>query len=183
MALTYTPADELGTLCPDFTLPGTDGKSYSLKDFTNGNPFVIMFICNHCPYVKAIEDRLITLGNDLKKKNVSVVAISANDANTYPDDSFAELKKRAEYKNYPFPYLYDESQSIAKTFGAVCTPDFFVYNKKSQLAYRGRLDDNWKDPTHVTRRELLQAVESLLASDEFPQGQTSSMGCSIKWKK
>jgi len=183
MALTYTPADELGTQCPDFTLPGTDGKSYSLKDFTNGNPFVIMFICNHCPYVKAIEDRLITLGNDLKKKNVSVVAISSNDANTYLDDSFVELKKRAEYKSYPFPYLYDESQSVAKTFGAVCTPDFFVYNKKSQLAYRGRLDDNWKEPANVTRRELLQAVESLLVSDEFPQGQTPSMGCSIKWKK
>lgn len=183
MALTYTPTDELGIPCPDFTLPATNGKTYSLKNITNGNPFVIMFICNHCPYVKAIEDRLITLGQDLQKKNVSVIAISSNDAQTYPDDSFAELKLRAELKNYPFPYLYDESQMVAKTFGAVCTPDFFVYNKKSLLAYRGRLDDNWKEPGKVTRRELWQAVESLLISDEFPTEQTPSMGCSIKWRK
>lgn len=183
MALTYTPPDELGTPCPDFLLPATDGKTYSLKNITNGFPFVIMFICNHCPYVKAIEDRLITLGHDLKKKNVSLIAISSNDAQTYPDDSFDELKKRAEMKHYPFPYLYDEDQAVAKKFGAVCTPDFFAYNKKSQLAYRGRLDDSWKEPEKVTRRELLQAVESLLVSDEFPKGQTPSMGCSIKWKK
>lgn len=183
MALTYTPQDELGTVCPDFTLQATDGKTYSLKNFTNGNPFVVMFICNHCPYVKAIEDRLIELGHQLKSKNISVVAISSNDADTYPDDSFIELKKRAEYKNYPFPYLYDDSQEVAKRFGAVCTPDFFVYNKKSQLAYRGRLDNSWKEPGKVTRRELLNAVESLLISDEFPKGQTPSMGCSIKWKK
>lgn len=183
MALTYTPQDNLGTPCPDFVLPATDGNTYSLKNFTNGNPFVVMFICNHCPYVKAIEDRLIELGKELKKKNISVVAISSNDAQTYPDDSFVELKKRAEFKKYPFPYLYDDSQDVAKRFGAVCTPDFFVYNKKSQLAYRGRLDDSWKEPEKVTRRELLQAVESLLLSDEFPKNQTPSMGCSIKWKK
>jgi thiol-disulfide isomerase/thioredoxin len=183
MALVSTPVDELGTACPDFTLPGIDGRKYSKKDFVNGNPFVVMFICNHCPYVKAIEDRLIELGHDLKKKSVSLVAICANDADNYPDDSFAELKKRAEEKKYPFVYLHDESQEVAKKFGAVCTPDFFVYNKKDQLAYRGRLDDSWKEPTKVTRRELLGAVESLMASDEFPKEQTPSMGCSIKWKK
>ncbi|MBL7543193.1 MAG: thioredoxin family protein [Bdellovibrionaceae bacterium] len=183
MALTYTPQDELGTPVPDFTLPATDGRTYSLKDFQNGNPLVVMFICNHCPYVKAIEDRLIQLGHDLKKRNVWLVAICANDSASYPDDAFPELKKRADAKKYSFPYLHDESQSVAKVFGAVCTPDFFVYNKQSQLAYRGRLDDNWKEPSLVTQRELLQAVDELLVSDQFPQKQTPAMGCSIKWKK
>lgn len=183
MALTYTPTNVLGAQCPEFSLPATDGKTYSLSDFKHGNPFVILFICNHCPYVKAIEDRLIQLGNDLKKLNVPMVAICSNDPVSYPDDSFSELKKRAEIKNYPFPYLHDESQSVAKNFGAVCTPDFFVYNRKGELSYRGRLDDSWKDPEKVTRRELLQAVESLLVSDDFPKNQTPSMGCSIKWVK
>lgn len=178
-----TPQDGLGVACPEFTLPATDGKKYSLKDFKKGAPFVVMFICNHCPYVKAIEDRLIELGRDLKTRGVPIVAICSNDANAYPDDSFAELKKRAESMNYPFPYLHDELQVVAKSFGAVCTPDFFVYNKQSQLAYRGRLDDSWKEPTKVTRRELLQAVDDLLVSDEFPKVQMSSMGCSIKWKQ
>lgn len=179
----YTPSDELGTLCPDFTLPATDGKTYSLKDFKNGNPFVVMFICNHCPYVKAIEDRLIELGRDLKALNVPIVAICANDPISYPEDAFPELKKRAQEKCYPFPYLHDAEQTVAKTFGAVCTPDYFVYNKKSQLAYRGRLDDSWKEPDKVTRRELLGAVNELLKTDEFPKNQTPSMGCSIKWIK
>lgn len=182
MALVSTPADELGKMCPDFTLPGIDGKNYALSDFAKGNPFVVMFICNHCPYVKAIEDRLIMLGHDLTKLNVPIVAICSNDAKNYPEDSFEALKKRAEVKKYSFPYLHDENQEVAKSFGAVCTPDFFVYNKKSQLAYRGRLDDSWKEPAKVTRRELFIAVQSLLTSDEFPTGQTPSMGCSIKWK-
>ena len=182
MALVSTPADELGTVCPDFQLPATNGKTYSRKDFSLGNPFVIMFICNHCPYVKAIEDRLIDLGHDLKKMNVPIVAICSNDSNNYPDDSFEALKARAELKKYPFVYLHDDSQHVAKQFGAVCTPDFFVYNKKSKLAYRRRLDDSWKDATKVTQRELLGAVKELLLSDEFPKGQTPSMGCSIKWK-
>ena len=182
MALVSTPADELGAFCPDFTLPATNGKKYSMADFARGNPFVIMFICNHCPYVKAIEDRLITLGKELKLLNVSVAAICSNDAKNYPEDSFEALKKRADEKKYPFPYLYDESQAVAKLFGAVCTPDFFVYNKTSHLAYRGRLDDSWKDAAKVSRRELFQAVDQLLKSDEFPKGQTPSMGCSIKWK-
>lgn len=182
MALVSTPQDDLGRPCPPFTLPATDGKNYSLDEFAKGNPFVIMFICNHCPYVKAIEDRLITLGHDLKKMNVPLIAICSNDSKNYPDDSFEELKKRANEKKYSFPYLHDDSQSVAKAFGAVCTPDFFVYNKKVQLAYRGRLDDAWKEPSQVTRRELLSAVELLMINDEFPKQQIPSMGCSIKWK-
>jgi peroxiredoxin len=181
MALTFTPFPELGNTCPDFSLPATDGRTYSLKDFSVGKPVVIMFICNHCPYVQAIEDRLIQLGEDLKKQNVPVVAICSNDAKNHPEDSFENLKKRAEEKNYSFIYLHDESQEVAKAFGAVCTPDFFVYDAELKLSYRGRLDDSWKDADKVTRRELYSAVQDLLAGRKAPEDQTASMGCSIKW--
>jgi peroxiredoxin len=124
MALTYTPDPELGASCPDFRLPATDGRTYSRDDFAGAKAFLVMFICNHCPYVKAIEDRLIALGRSYAGRPVKIVAICANDAENYPADSFPELKKRAEEKGYPFPYLYDESQAIARSFGAVCTPDF-----------------------------------------------------------
>lgn len=182
MALTFTPFPELGNDCPDFSLPAIDGKTYSLKDFPKGAPLVVMFICNHCPYVKAIEDRLIQLGTDLKKQNVSVLAICSNDEEGHPEDSFENLKKRAIEKNYPFPYLHDKSQQVAKAFDAVCTPDFFVYDKNHKLAYRGRLDDSWKEPSKVSKRELYQAVQILLKDQTVPQEQTASMGCSIKWK-
>lgn len=181
MALTYTPALDLGTSCPDFSLPAIDGKTYSRKDFSNGKPLVIMFICNHCPYVKAIEERLIVLGNDLKKLSVNLVAICSNDATDHPEDSFEGLKKRAQEKNYPFVYLHDESQKIARAFGAVCTPDFFVYDKDLKAAYRGRLDDSWKDASKVTQRELYQAVQLLLENKNVPTKQIPSMGCNIKW--
>ncbi|MFZ3230575.1 MAG: thioredoxin family protein [Pseudobdellovibrio sp.] len=181
---TYTPEKpEFGTTCPEFTLPGIDGKTYSLKDFKNNKPFVIMFICNHCPYVKAIEDRLIQLGTDLKKLDINVVAICSNDSVTYPDDSFENLKKRASDKNYSFKYLYDSKQNVAKKFGAVCTPDFFVYNHNSELAYRGRLDDSWKDADQVKSRDLYEAVLELAAHKLISKSQTPSMGCSIKWIK
>jgi peroxiredoxin len=183
MALTYTPDPEIGKPCPDFTLPAVDGKIYSLIDFKNGHSLVVMFICNHCPYVKAIEDRLITLGNTLKARNINVVAICSNDAENYPDDSFENLKKRAKEKNYPFVYLHDETQQVAKTFGAVCTPDFFVYDKGNKLAYRGRLDDSWKEPDKVTRQELLEAVMKLEENQSLTEKQTPSMGCNIKWYK
>lgn len=181
MALTFTPQVELGDVCHDFTLPATDGKTYSLKDFTNGHPLVILFICNHCPYVQAIEDRLIQLGQDLKAKNIPMVAISSNDAITHPEDSFANMQKRASEKNYSFIYLYDETQNVAKKFGAVCTPDYFVYDKNLKLAYRGRLDDSWKDPSKVTKRELYEAVLLLEKDSTVSLEQTPSMGCSIKW--
>ncbi|KYG67946.1 alkyl hydroperoxide reductase [Bdellovibrio bacteriovorus] len=181
MALTFTPFPDLGNACPEFKLPATDGKTYSLKDFPTGHPLVVMFICNHCPYVQAIEDRLIQLGQDLKKQNVSVVAICSNDAKSHPEDSFENLKKRAEEKSYPFVYLYDESQEVAHKFGAVCTPDFFVYDKNHKLAYRGRLDDSWKDASKVTKRELYEAVQTLIKDQKVSEEQTASMGCSIKW--
>lgn len=183
MALTHTPPIEKKEQTPDFQLPGLDGKTYSLVDFKNDKPLVIMFICNHCPYVKAIEDRLITLGDDLKSQGVNVVGICSNDSVNYPEDSFENLKKRFIEKNYSFTYLHDADQSVAKKFGAVCTPDFFVYNSKLELTYRGRLDDSWKDPSLVTKRELYQAIQELLISDTFKSAQTPSMGCSIKWIK
>lgn len=182
MALTHTPQKiEFGTPLPDFSLLATNGKTYKENDFINNNPLVIMFICNHCPYVKAIEDRLITLGHDLEKLNINLVAICSNDEVHYPDDSYDNLKKRAEEKNYPFIYLQDKTQAVAKAFGAVCTPDFFVYDKNATLAYRGRLDDSWKDSTLVQQRELYDAVVELSLNHKISRPQTPSMGCSIKW--
>ena len=182
MALTYTPEAALGTKCPDFKLPGVDGRDWSKSDFKNFKAFLVMFICNHCPYVKAIEERLITLGREMKSQGVQIVAISANDAEGYPDDSFENLQKRWREKSYPFPYLYDESQSVAKTFGAVCTPDFFLYDQDFGLAYRGRLDDSWKDATQVKHQELRGAMMALIEGKKPSIDQKPSMGCNIKWK-
>lgn len=181
MALTFTPQAELGSPCPEFSLPATDGKTYSLKDFKNGKPLLVMFICNHCPYVKAVEDRLITLANDLKASGVHTVGICSNDPNDTPEDNFENLRKRAQEKSYPFPYLHDPNQKVANLFGAVCTPDFYVYDSECRLAYRGRLDDSWKDPSKVTKRELYEAVQMLLKNSNPPEKQVPSMGCNIKW--
>lgn len=183
MPLVSTPLDELGANCPDFSLPATDGKVHSRNEAEKGVPFLVMFICNHCPYVIAVEDRLIQLGHDLKSMNIPVFAISSNDAKKYPADSFEQMKVKAQAKSYPFPYMYDETQEVAKTFGAVCTPDFFVYDKDHKLAYRGRLDDNWKEPSKVTRRELLLAITDLASGKSAPKDQIPSMGCSMKWKE
>lgn len=182
MALTFTPFPDLGNKAPEFSLPALDGKTYSLKDFANSKPLVVMFICAHCPYVLAVEDRLIQLGQDLKAQGVNVVAICSNDAKDHPEDSFESLQKRAKDKNYPFTYLYDESQKTAKDFGAVCTPDFFVYDSNLTLSYRGRLDDSWKDASKVSKRELFDAVQVLLKNQKVSEDQIASMGCSIKWK-
>jgi peroxiredoxin len=183
MALTYTPAGELGSSCPDFKLMGTDGKMHSLANYSSTKALVVMFICNHCPYVKAVENRLIVLSRELLALGAQIIAISSNDENSYPEDSFENMKKQAELKNYPFPYLYDPTQSTAKNFGAVCTPDFFVYDKDLKLSYRGRLDDSWKDPKLVTRHEMRRAILELLQDREPSMSQYPSMGCSIKWKK
>lgn len=183
MALMHTPAAELGMKLPSFSLPAVDGKNYTEASFKNNNPLVIMFICNHCPYVKANEDRLIQLGADLKKINVNLVAICSNDPNDYPDDNFENLKKRSEEKTYTFPYLHDADQTVAKKFDAICTPDFFVFDQDAKLAYRGRLDDSWKEPQKVTKRELFEAVKELISNKKISTNQTPSMGCSIKWSK
>jgi len=182
MALTYTPQGALGSPLPSFRLPGVDGKTYSEHEFANAKALLVMFICNHCPYVVAVEDRLLELARRTQDKGAKFLAICANDPTDHPDDHFDELRKRWQTKSYPFPYLQDLSQSTAKAFGAVCTPDFFLYDSNQKLAYRGRLDDSWKNPEKVTRRELESAIEALLAGGRPPTDQVPSMGCSIKWK-
>jgi thiol-disulfide isomerase/thioredoxin len=182
MALTYTPAPELGAPCPDFKLPAVEGRTYARGDFEGARAFLVMFICNHCPYVKAIEERLLALGHAYAGQPVKIVAVCANDADRYPDDSFEAIQKRWKEKAYPFPYLYDDSQETARAFGAVCTPDFFLYDGEMKLAYRGRLDDSWKEPSQVKSQELKAAIDALLADQQPSANQIPSMGCSIKWK-
>jgi peroxiredoxin len=171
-----------GAPCPDFRLPAVDGRTYARDDFSQTPVLVVMFICNHCPYVKAVEDRFIALARELGPRGVQLVGVCANDAAGYPDDSFDKLAERWREKNYGFPYLHDEAQAVAREFGAVCTPDIFVYDRDRRLAYRGRIDDSWKDPAKVTRRELAQALEALLAGQRPSSDQRPSLGCSIKWK-
>ncbi len=181
MAVQSTISD-LGAPCPDFTLPAVDGKTYRRDDLFGGAALVVMFICNHCPYVKAIEDRLIDLGRTYIPRGCSFVAICSNDAATYPDDAFDKLRERWLDKHYGFPYLHDDAQNVARDFGAVCTPDIFVYDSAQRLSYRGRVDDSWKDPTAVTKRELAAALDALVAGVKPALPQIPSMGCSIKWK-
>lgn len=183
MALTYTPTVSSGSQCPDFKLPSVDGRVYSRDDFKGGKALVVMFICNHCPYVQAIEDRLIALAREYSPKGVHFVGICANDPSEYPEDSPAALKERWQTKNYGFPYLIDEAQNVAKAFGAVCTPDLYVFDGGFKLQYRGRLDDSWKNPANVKKRELKEALDSLLSGKAVNPAQNPSMGCSIKWKK
>lgn len=181
MALTYTPAGEIGAKLPAFELPVINGSGqFSNSDLKMDQPTLVMFICNHCPYVKAIEERLIQLGSDYKSK-VNVIGICSNDPSDYEEDSFDNLRSRAEEMSYSFSYLHDESQKAARDFGAVCTPDFFLFDSDQSLAYRGRLDDSWKDLTKVQKQELRNAIEQLLSGETKITDQVPSMGCSIKW--
>lgn len=183
MALTYTPPGEMGFRLPDFSLKGVDGKTYRAQDFANHSALLVMFICNHCPYVMAIEDRLIDLGRRFKNSDAAIVAICSNDPEEYPQDSFQAMQKRAQEKGYPFPYLQDLSQDVAKSFGAVCTPDFFIFDKSHSLFYRGRLDDSWKDAARVQHHELEDALRSCIAGTALATPPVPSMGCSIKWRE
>lgn len=190
MALTYSTAIEFGSLAPDFLLPGVDGKTYRLTDFGKSKAAVIVFMCNHCPYVKAVQTRIQALAQAYQSRGVTLIAINSNDAVKYPDDSFEAMKKNAEENHYSFPYLWDESQEVAHAYGAVCTPDFFVYENESlgevaprfALRYRGRLDDHWKDEKAVTRQDLRLALDAILSGKLPALDQVPSMGCSIKWK-
>jgi len=182
MALTYTPAVELGRRLPEFTLPTVDGKTWSTTELITAKASVIMFICNHCPYVKAIEDRIVALAHQYSQRGVHFVGICSNDWQDYPEDAPQHLLLKWKEKNFGFPYLVDESQTVAKEFGAVCTPDFFVYDQNRTLVYRGRLDDSWKNPKRVERQELKLALDAILAASKLPEPQVPSMGCSIKWK-
>lgn len=184
MVLMETPVCEFNWKAPDFDLPGVDGRRWTLEQCMGENGLLVMFICNHCPYVKAIQDRLVRDTRELKAHGVESVAIMSNDPADYPEDSFDNMKAVAEQFEYPFPYLYDASQAVAKAYGAICTPDFFGFNREYGLQYRGRLDSSGKQPAaRDARRELFEAMVQVAETGRGPDEQTPSMGCSIKWRE
>lgn len=184
MVTLETPICEFGKKAHDFELPGVDGRTWSLQQCMGKNGLLIMFICNHCPYVKAVLDRIIRDTRELKQFGIESVAIMSNDTVEYPADSFDNMKLLSEQLNFGFPYLLDETQQIAKDYGAVCTPDFFGYNANFELQYRGRLDASRKETAPAdTRRELFEAMKLVAETGRGPQQQIPSMGCSIKWKQ
>jgi len=183
MALTENRDLPLGSPCPDFRLPSVDGKTYARDDFRDKPVLVVMFICNHCPYVQAVEARIIDLQRAYGARGVQLVGICANDPTDYPDDRPERLLARWREKGYGFPYLIDAAQDVARAFDAVCTPDIYVYGPDRRLAYHGRIDDSWQDPKKVTRRELAAALDALLAGQQPAREQLHSIGCSIKWRK
>ncbi len=172
----------LGTDIIDFSLPGTDDKIYSPADFADKKALVIIFMCNHCPYVQAILDRLIRFQSDYADKGVQLIGINSNESDNYPDDSFENMKKTAEERGFNFVYLHDESQEAAKAYQAQCTPDIYVFDKNRKLAYHGRLDDNWQDESAVQKQELRASLDAILNGQPVSEIQHPSMGCSIKWR-
>jgi len=183
MALTPSTMLELHTQAPNFSLPNIDGKMVSLNDF-QGKPLLVMFICNHCPFVKHIREKLAEIGKVFQEKNIGVVAINSNDVSTHPEDSPEKMKVESKEAGYSFPYLFDETQEIAKAYRAACTPDFYLFDRNHRLAYRGQLDDSRPgNKVPVTGRDLVGAAEILLAGGDMPSVQKASLGCNIKWKK
>lgn len=182
MALMQTPVCDFGARAPVFALPGVDGRIWSLAECRGPKGALVMFICNHCPYVKAVRSRIIRDARDLQTLGIGVVAISSNDPADYPEDSFDSMKQVAAQYGYPFPYLFDESQAVAKAYGAICTPDFFGYNDRLELQYRGRLDESRKEAAPNARRDLYEAMKQVADTGRGPDEQIPSMGCSIKWK-
>ena len=183
MVLLESTKENLNSKIIDFSLKGIDEKFYTLDDFKDKDILVIIFMCNHCPYVKAVVKRFVELQEKYIDRNVQLIGINPNDTETYPEDSFENMKKFAEEYKMNFPYLIDDTQKIAVKYEAVCTPDIFVYDKSRILKYRGRLDDNWKDETKVNSRDLEMAINLLLKNEKIDFKQIPSMGCSIKWKK
>jgi peroxiredoxin len=184
--MTQTPSKmmPLGTQAPEFTLPDAiSGKNLSLHDLKGEFATVIMFICNHCPFVKHIEDELVRLGQEYPAKGVGLVAISANDVENYPEDSPEKMKKHAESLGYNFPYLYDETQAVAKSYDAACTPDFYVFDETLKCVYRGQLDDSRPgNNVPVSGTDLRRTLDSLLCGNQISLDQKPSIGCNIKWK-
>ncbi|HEY5535808.1 MAG TPA: thioredoxin family protein [Ignavibacteria bacterium] len=175
-------ANNLNSGVIDFSLKGTDGKVYSIQDFITKDILVIIFMCNHCPYVKAVIKRFTELQHRYAEKSVQLIGINPNDINAYPEDSFDNMKIFYKENEMNFPYLIDDTQDTARKYDAVCTPDIYVYNKERKLKYRGRLDDNWKEEASVTKRELENAFKDILDNKDPDVNQNPSMGCSIKWK-
>lgn len=173
----------LGTAAPDFSLPNLDGRLMSLADVSGEKGTVVMFICNHCPFVKHVADQLAILGRDYLPRGIGVVAISSNDVSTHPADSPEQMVHEAEERGYPFPYLYDETQEVAKAYHAACTPDFYLFDAGRALVYRGQLDPSRPGSNvPVTGSELRAAIDALLAGKPPVAEQIPSLGCNIKWK-
>ena len=178
-----TPICDFGRKAPGFNLPATDGRRYRLDDIRGPKGTLIIFMCNHCPYVKGALERIIRDARDLQALGIGVAAISANDAETHPEDSFENMARLAREKAFPFPYLHDGDQAVARAYGAVCTPDFFGFSAADELQYRGRLDAAGRNPApEGTRRELYEAMKQVADTGAGPADQTPSIGCSIKWK-
>ena len=173
----------LGTAAPDFALPDTEGHTVRLADFRDARALLVMFICNHCPYVKHVQHELARIGRDYEPRGAALVAISSNDADAYPDDSAARMREEKARVGYPFPYLYDATQEVAKAYRAACTPDFFLFDRQGRLAYRGQLDDSRpKNAIPVTGRDLRAALDEVLAGRQPAPEQRPSIGCNIKWR-
>lgn len=178
-----TPVCDFGWKAPDFALPGVDGQTWTLKDAMGPNGLLVMFICNHCPYVQAIRPRLVRDIAELKEQGIRAIAIMSNDPTEYAEDSFDNMKRVAQEFAFPFPYVIDETQQVAKAYGAVCTPDFFGFNRNFELQYRGRFDESRKETApEGVRRDLFEAMKTVALTQQGPTDQVPSMGCSIKWK-
>lgn len=173
---------KIDSLAPDFSLKDVHDKIYTLNSFSGKNILIIIFSCNHCPYVQAYEDRIISLQKDFEKDGVQIIAINSNDDEKYPDDSFDEMKKRAADKKFNFPYLRDETQEVAKAYGATHTPQIFLFDKNRKLKYQGKIDDNWQEPEKVKSAYLRDAILEALNENEVSVPETFSIGCTIKWK-
>jgi peroxiredoxin len=173
---------KIDSAIPSFSLIGVDDKTYSLNSFSDKNILIVIFSCNHCPYVQTYEDRIISLQKEFEKTGVQIIAINSNDDVKYPDDSFKEMKKRAELKKFNFTYLRDETQDVAKAFGATHTPQIFLFDKQRKLKYEGKIDDNWQQPEKVKSAYLKDAIVEVLNEKEVSVPETFSIGCTIKWK-
>jgi peroxiredoxin len=182
MVSTETSVCDFGWKAVEFDLPGVDGKRHTLASARGPNGLLVMFICNHCPYVKAVIDRIVRDAKELAGHGVGAIAIMSNDPAEYPEDSFDNMKRVAREKGFPFPYALDETQEVAKAYGAVCTPDFFGFNAKLELQYRGRLDASRREAAPGARRELYEAMLQIARTGEGPREQIPSIGCSIKWR-
>ena len=176
------PLCDFGWKALDFDLPGVDGVRYKLANARGENGLLVMFICNHCPYVQSIRDRLVRDTLELKQHGINSIAIMSNDPAEYAEDSFENMKLASERYGYPFPYVWDETQQVAKDYGAVCTPDFFGFNANMELQYRGRLDASRKEAAPDAARDLYEAMLQVARTGQGPREQIASMGCSIKWK-
>jgi peroxiredoxin len=182
MVSLQTSVCDFGWKAVDFDLPGVDSKRHSLASARGPNGLLVMFICNHCPYVKAVIERIVRDCGELAGHGIGSIAIMSNDPDDYPEDSFDNMRRVAQAENFPFPYVFDETQEVAKAYGAVCTPDFFGFNAKLELQYRGRLDASRREPIAGAPRELYEAMLQIAKTGLGPREQTPSVGCSIKWR-